>query len=393
MPPEREDEQKIEQQPAEIQQQEPEKTDAEKAVEAWDEGVDAEAPVEPVNERKGDDADAGDGAAGDGKDPAAGDQGEGGDDDGAPAGETDEQRAEREKSERDAAAKAEDDKTVRDLGLKGKAEQRFRDLSGQVRELSQKLESVGGEEAIKTITELGGKEGLQRTIEDAKAQRQWDEHMAKVGCTPEQFGQAMGFLAAINSEDPVVLKQARDNLLKEVSLLDERLGEKTERHNPLDGAPDLKTKVQRGELDEEDALEILRLRRARDQDQKRTESLTQQQRQQQEMEHGRQAVAALGAELRGRDGEKDFAAKMEIVAPIIDRALPDLPPSRWAEYAKSVYESVRLPKAPQPPRVGRSPVRQSHGTTGAAGSVHRNNPPNPMDAFDQGVEEARELGM
>src|SRR5690606_34526296 len=116
---------------------------------------------------------------------------------------------------------------VQDLGLKGKAEQRFRDLSGQVRELSQKLEAVGGEEAVKTLTELGGKEGLQRTIEDAKAQHQWDQHMANLGCSPEQFGEAMGYLKAINSEDPVVLKQARDNLLKEVSLLDERLGEKT----------------------------------------------------------------------------------------------------------------------------------------------------------------------
>jgi len=394
---EREDEQQIEQQPAESQQQEPqaepEKTDAEKAIEAWDEGEEEAAPAPPVNERKGDEADEGDGAAGDGEDPPAGDQGKGGDDEAGPAGETDEQRAEREKAEREAAAKAEDDKAVKDLGLKGRAEQRFRDLSGQVRDLSQKLEAVGGEEAIKTITELGGKEGLQRTIEDAKAQHQWDQHMAQVGCTPQQFGEAMGYLKAINSDDPAVLRQARDNLLKEVGLLDERLGEKTERHNPLEKHPDLKSKVQRGEMDEEDALEIVRLRGQTQTAEQRQKTQIQQQQEQQAQMQGQQDLATLGGELRHRDGEQTFAAKMRVISPVLDKALPHLPPAQWKQYAADLYASVELPKPPQPPRVGKSPVRQSHGTQGAAGAVHRNKPIDPLDAFDQGIEEAREMGL
>lgn len=391
MPPEREDEQQIEQQPAESQQQEqqapdePEKTDAEKAIEAWDDGVD-EAPEPPVNERKGEEPGE------DGEDAPDEDPGDGGDESAAPA-ETDEQRAEREKSERDAAAKAEDDKAVKDLGLRGKAEQRFRDLSGQVRDLSQQLESVGGEEAIKAITELGGKEGLQRTIEDAKAQHQWDQQMAQIGCTPDQFGQAMGVLAAINSDDPAVLRQVRDNLLKEIGLLDDRLGEKTDRHDPLEKDPELRAKVQRGEMDEEDALEILRLRRQAEASTQRNQQATQQQQAQQAQQQGAKDLSDIGAELRQRDGDKVFAAKMKIVAPVLDKALPQLPPAQWKQYAADLYASVQLPKAAQPPRVGKSPVRQSHGTTGAAGDVHRNNPPDPMDAFDQGVAEARELGM
>lgn len=393
MPPEREDEQQIEQQPAESQQQEPpaepEKTDAEKAVEAWDEGEEEAAPAPPVNERKGDEGDEYSG------DPADGDGGDGGKDAGPDGAddETDEQRAEREKSERDAAAKAEDDKAVKDLGLRGKAEQRFRDLSGQVRDLSQQLEAVGGEEAIKAITELGGKEGLQRTIEDAKAQHQWDQQMAQIGCTPDQFGQAMGVLAAINSDDPAVLRQVRDNLLKEIGLLDDRLGEKTDRHDPLEKDPELRAKVQRGEMDEEDALEILRLRRQAEASTQRNQQATQQQQAQQAQQQGAKDLSDIGAELRQRDGDKVFAAKMKIVAPVLDKALPQLPPAQWKQYAADLYASVQLPKAAQPPRVGKSPVRQSHGTTGAAGDVHRNNPPDPMDAFDQGVAEARELGM
>lgn len=394
MPPEKEDEQQIEQQPAESQQQEPpaepEKTDAEKAVEAWDEGEEEAAPAPPVNERKGDEGDEYSG------DPADGDGGDGGKDAGPDGAddETDEQRAEREKSERDAAAKAEDDKAVQDLGLKGKAEQRFRDLSGQVRELSQKLEAVGGEEVVKRITELGGKDGLDRVVKDAGAQREWDERMAQIGCSPEQFGDAMGYLMAINSEDPNVLRQARDNLLKEVGLLDQRLGEKTDRHNPLDQHPDLKTKVQRGELEEEDAVEIAILRQKQQLGEQSQSQHQQEQKRQQAVQEGQQAVATLGAELRQRDGERDFAAKMKVVGPIIDKALPDVPPARWAEYARTVYDSVQVPPAPAPkPRVGRQPVRQSHGTQGAAGAVHPNKVDDPMDAFDQGIAEAREMGL
>lgn len=394
MPPEREDEQIQQpaegQQPDEQQPSEPEKTDAEKAIEAWDEGEEEAAPAPPVNERKGDEADD------EGPEGATdGDRGDGGEDagpDGA-GDETDEQRAEREKAEREAAAKAEDDKAVKDLGLKGRAEQRFRDLSGQVRDLSQKLEAVGGEEAIKTITELGGKEGLQRTIEDAKAQHQWDQHMAQVGCTPQQFGEAMGYLKAINSDDPAVLRQARDNLLKEVGLLDERLGEKTERHNPLEKHPDLKSKVQRGEMDEEDALEIARLRGHTQTAEQRQKTQTQQQQEQQAQMQGQQDLATLGGELRQRDGEQTFAAKMRVISPVLDKALPHLPPAQWKQYAADLYASVELPKPPRPPRVGKSPVRQSHGTQGAAGAVHRNKPIDPLDAFDQGIEEAREMGL
>ena len=394
MDPDTEEQQPAEGQQPEQEEQLPEKTDAEKAVDAWDEGTeDVDAPEPPVNERKAGDEDEGDGADGDGKAPAAGDQGEGGDDEGAPAGETDEQRAEREKSEREAAAKVEDDKAVQDLGLKGKAEQRFRDLSGQVRELSQKLESAGGDEVVQTVAKLGGKEGLERVMNDAKAQHQWDEHMAQVGCTPQQFGEAIGYLKAINSEDPAVLKQARDNLLKEVGLLDERLGEKTDRHDPLEKHPELKARVQRGELDEADAMEIIRLRGQSQHAEQRQKTQTQQQQAQQAQQEGQQSLATLGGELRDRDGEATFSAKMRVIAPLLDKALPQLPPAEWKQYANDLYASVELPKPAQPPRVGKSPVRQSHGTQGAAGKVHRNNPPSPQDAFDQGVAEARELGM
>lgn len=370
----------------------------EAAMAAFDEGV-AEADGAPPpgpQPRDGDDGDGdGEGAgegSGDGGDTGDGGEGEGA---GKPA-ETDEQRAERERAERDAAAKADDDKAVRELGLRGKAEQRFRDLSGQVRDLSQKLEAVGGDEVVQTLTQLGGKQGLDRVIEDAQMQRQWDQHMETIGCTPQQFGEAMGYLKAINSDDPAVLKAARDNLLKEVALLDGRLGEKTERHDPLDAHPDLKSKVQSGAMDEEDALEIARLRAGGQRAQEQTAAQRVQQEAQQAQEAGRSQLAQLGATLRQRDGDAPFKARMAVIGRALDAALPALPPAQWVAYAQQLYDSVQLPAAAAPPakpRVGKSPARGSSATVGSAGGAHPDRPANPWDAFDQGVEEAREVGL
>lgn len=375
----------------------------ERAAEAFDEGVAeaeglAPAPAKPEGDPDGDGEGAGEGGegagegAGDGGDAGDGGEGEG---DGKPA-ETDEERAEREKAERAAADKAEDDKAVRELGLRGKAEKRFRDLSGQVRELSQKLERIGGEEVIEQVAKLGGKDGLRRVLVDADAQRQWDEHMASVGCTPQQFGQAMGYLKAINSDDPAVLKQARDNLRKEVALLDERLGEKTELHDPLDQHPDLKAKVQRGEIDEADALELARLRGGSKRAEEQTAGQKAREAALRAQEEGRGHLAQLGAQLRQRDGDAVFKARMAVIGKALDAALPALPPNRWVEYAATLYESVTPPPAPvqQPrPRVGKSPARQSSSTVGSAGGAHRDKHENPWDAFDAGVEEAREVGL
>lgn len=375
----------------------------ERAMDAFDEGAaeadDAPAPAAAQEGDTDDGAGEGEGEGGEGE-GAGGEPGAGADGQPDPAAageETDEARAAREQEERAAAAKADDDKAVKELGLRGKAEQRFRDLSGQVRDLSQKLEAVGGDDAVKLLTDLGGKQGLERVVQDAQAQHQWDRHMAEIGCTPQQFGQAMGFLKAIGSDDPAVLKQARDNLLAEVALLDGRLGEKTERHDPLASHADLKAKVQRGEIDEEDALEIARLRAGGQRAQQQTEQQRLQQEQQQAIQQGQDALAQLGIELKQRDGESVFKARMAIIAKALDAAVPNLPPAQWAQHAQALYDSIPAPQPQAPraptPRVGKSPARQSSATVGSAGGAHPNVPKDPWAAFDQGVEEAREVGL
>lgn len=344
-----------------------------KALSAFDEGVE-EAGGKPAP--KPDPVDPGD------------DPGDDGDDPGEP--ETPEQIAERLAAE----AKAADDAEVAELGLtgKGKTEARFREMSGKIREQAQQLESIGGNDTLEILTELGGREGLDRVIRDAQDQQQWDSKITEIGCTPEQFGQAMGYIAAINSDDEAVLRQARDNMLKEVAMLDGRLGDKTERFDPLDAHPDLKARVQSGGIDEEDALELARARGKGQKLEQITQTTTQEARMAQAQEAARGDLGQLGQQLIGRDGKETFDAKMELIREAIDTALPDLPPAKWASYAQKLYDGVKLPKPPERPRAGKQPVRQSHVTAGAP-AVRPNVPTDKFGAFEQGVEDAREMGL
>lgn len=368
---------------------------AQQAIAAFDEG-EAEAsgddgslvPAPPVNERAGDEGDD----EGDEGDDEAGDDGSGGE-------ETPEQKAAREKLE---AAKAAEDAEVKALKLHGKTEQRFRELSGKVRELSDKLERAGGDEVIETVAKLGGKQGLALTIQAAQDQFRWDEEMARIGAKPEQFATAVGIIAAANSNDENAWREAREVLVQQLAHFDQLLGKPSEHYDPLKQHPDLQERVRKGELDEADAQEMAALRDARARAQQEHE------RQQQEgmaTEAQRRALAdlsGLGAELKKRDGEATFTRKMAILQEAINEALVSLPPDKWVEKARAMYEKLALQDAPAPqappaqrPRPGKQPVRVSSATTGAAGggAIHPSRPVDPVAAFDQGVQEAREAGL
>ena len=350
-------------------------TPEERAVEAFDEGAGID---DETDGEKGDEADGGDGSGGE-KAPDAEDP---------KPDETPEQKAEREKAEASEREKAEVDTAVKELGLKGKAEERFRDLSSRLKEANARIE------------ELGGEEGLKEIVRDAQDQREWDQKLHEIGCTPEQFGQAIGYIAAINSSDPVILQQARENLLKEVGLIDSRLGNKTDLYDPLEAHPDLQQKVDTGAIDEEDAIEIARLRgltAAREKEQAGQQQETLKQR---EAEAGMQELTQLGAALKGRDGDEVFGAVMQSIGDDLNKMAEQMSPQGWKEFAAMLYErelkafkaaATASAPAARTPRPGvRSPMRQQHGTRGAAAVSKEYT--DPMQAFDAGIEEARLLG-
>ena len=340
------------------------------ALAAFDEGKDDEPAPPPA-----DDAEAADEPADDAP-PAEDAETEA--DDGAADDQPDAPAQTPEESE--AAARAEADKEADALHLKGKARERFHELTNRVAELERIRESLGGED------------GIERLRRDAEDQRQWDQRLTEIGCTPQQFGQAMGFVAAINSDDPTMMRQAYDGLMGEAALIAKRLGIKTDQHNPLDEHPDLRDKVQTGLMDEQDALELARLRTHQGAVQQRQQRQAEEQTLAQRQQSALDQMAQWGAEQRAND--PDFGRKLAAVKGAIDAALPALPPEQWVQHAAQIIGSVQLPAAAPPqarPRPGRAPMRHSNAAAGAA-TVTPATPTDPMDAFTQGVEEMRAVG-
>src|SRR5690606_31460886 len=109
-------------------------------------------------------------------------------------------------------------------------------------------------------------------------------------------------------------------------------------------------------------------------------------------QEGLATLQQLGAALAQRDGPAVFKAKMESIQGALNAALPTLPPSQWKQHAQLLYDGVKYTPPAQQPRAGKQPVRQAHGTQGAP-AVHPDTPKSPYDAFDSGVNEAREMGL
>lgn len=279
------------------------------------------------------------------------------------------------------------------LQLKGATRERFVGMSTTIREQATQIEAFKKPfEGLVDFTKPPAE--VAKTIDyvgrAAKDQMAWDDHMQRIGLQPEQFGRLMGYGAAINSTDPAVLGNARDMLLKEIGFIDEKLGKKTEFHDPLAAHPDLAEKVKKGAIDEEDALETARLRNATKARETQAQHEQQQGDQTAAINAGLESLKVVGAELKTRDGQAVFDAKMAAIKGALQEAVADAPPARWPSIAKKLYEGVTIaPPARRPIPGGKAPNRQTHEQTGAT-PVRQ--PNNALDAFDVGVEEAKAQG-
>ncbi len=279
------------------------------------------------------------------------------------------------------------------LQLKGATRERFVGMSTTIREQATQIEAFKKPfEGLVDFTKPPAE--VAKTIDyvgrAARDQMAWDDHMQRIGLQPDQFGRLMGYGAAINSTDPAVLGNAREVLLKEIGFIDAKLGNKSEFYDPLAEHPDLAAKVKKGAIDEEDAIETARLRNA---------TKARETQQQQEQQQGDQAAAinagleslkTVGGELKARDGQAVFDAKMAAIKGALQEAVADAPPARWPSIAKKLYEGVTIaPPSRRPIPGGKAPNRQTHEQTG---STPVRQPNNALDAFDVGVEEAKAQG-
>lgn len=228
----------------------------------------------------------------------------------------------------------------------------------------------------------------------AERYQQWEETIRETKANPQQMGQALNYLAAVNSGDPAAMGQAYELMQQEMVWLAQKLGRPAPGYDPLSEFPDLAEQVSSGTTTRELAQELAANRRAQVlQQETRTRHMNETQRaaeSQQLEQQAMQQVADLGQQLRTSDPQ--FQAKFAALQPTVVFIQRTLPPQHWAAAIQEAYRAIPAAApapapAPSPaaaPTPPRNPARPSGANLAAA--------PTKENAFDFGVQLAREQG-
>lgn len=262
---------------------------------------------------------------------------------------------------------------IKTLGLKEKTAERFRELSSRPTE--------------KEIAPIRDK---------ADRFDNWNQIITESTARPEQLSNALGYLQAINSGDPVKMGKAYEVMVQEVAWLGKQLGREVPgAYDPLADHDDLRRKVEEGDITREAALEIASHRAVNARTTERTKAQQDQQRreaeQAQAVESAIGQVAALNAKLKAADPH--FAAKLPALKPMLDFIRETLPPAQWAAAVERAYMGIPAPAAQaastnSPPPVGHVPLRPTGGS-GTPARKFNADEVNRGDPFSMGVASAR----
>jgi hypothetical protein len=266
-------------------------------------------------------------------------------------------KADAQPVEQPADAGAEPDAAVEDeikkLELKEAAAERFRELSKRPKD-----------------------EDVAPLRERAERADQWEQTVAGTGATPEEFGAALGYLAALHADEPDALKRAYDYISGEQAKLAKALGKPAADYDPLAEHADLREAVEAGEMTEKYAQELIERRAAEARTTQSRERQQSAQTQQQTMERAVADVNALNAEL---SADPQFKAKLERLGPTLQVVKANVPPEQWAPTIKRLFaETVIEQPKPKPP-VGAVPLRPTN-----PGQQARK-PKTDEEAFEMGV--------
>jgi murein DD-endopeptidase MepM/ murein hydrolase activator NlpD len=217
-----------------------------------------------------------------------------------------------------AAAKpeGEDDLSVPD-DLKGRTRERFEKLTTTLKETRQQAQQA---------TEYAQR--WRDTIESTKA-------------PPEAVGETLEILRLIHSGDPAQMGQALDKLEAARANLAKALGRDLPGVDPLGDHADLAAEVERGELSRQRALELARIRAAKQAQRNQSQQQTAAQQREQAIEQGAQAVDQLLAELKRTDAS--YATRMGVLQPMLRTIAANTPPERWVAAVREAYAAVRVP--------------------------------------------------
>lgn len=212
---------------------------------------------------------------------------------------------------------------------------------------------------------------------------QWVSIIESTGANPEQFATTINVLRDLNSGDPARLGRAYDALLGQVAEIAKVLGREVPGVvDPLADFPDLQARLD-PENDEpisrKDALEIAQARKLQQHQQARAQATETNDTAAQAHARGLQEVRSLGAQFKAAN-PVEFAAKLPLLTPLIDRVVANLPPAEWTAAITEAYNAIALPAAAPPaplPRVP-APVRPS----GSPGAGFDKKPGSALEAVD-----------
>lgn len=250
---------------------------------------------------------------------------------------------------------------------------------------------IANERTQKRFRELSERAAEVETLRpDAERGRQWEETIKSTGADPQQMGNALNYLAAINSGDPAAMGQAYDFMQQEMAWLAKQLGRPAPGYDPLAEHADLSKQVTDGDMTRAAAEELIRTRRAAELQQ----GSQQRQRQQAEQEasaeqahqQALQQVGALGQQLRAADPL--FEAKFKSIQPMVAVIQSTLPPQQWAAAIQQAYLAAPAPVAATAPR---QPSAAPNNPARATG-VDLSKAPTKENAFDFGVAAAKAAG-
>lgn len=259
------------------------------------------------------------------------------------------------------------DAEIKDLGINNeRTQKRFRELSERAAEV----------EALRPDAERG---------------RQWEETIKSTGADPQQMGNALNYLAAINSGDPAAMGQAYDFMQQEMAWLAKQLGRPAPGYDPLSEHADLAKQVADGDMTRPAAEELIRSRRTtalqQDSQQRQRQQMEQQATAEQAHQQALQQVGALGQQLRAADPH--FDAKFKAIQPMVAVIQSTLPPQEWAGAIQWAYLAAPAPVVAPPAQ--RQPAAAPNNPARATG-LDLSQAPTKENAFAFGVEAAKAAG-
>jgi len=242
--------------------------------------------------------------------------------------------------------------------------------------------------------------GKEQTTRAAEAEQRFTTIVQRVrdtGSTPEQYGQALGYLSLVNSG-------RREDIVKALEFIEgERIALARMAGVPLAGVsmigdyPDITAELKAGKITPERAEELAAQRAAQEFTSSRDKYNTQLG--EQRVAHQREAQAAQGElnaeEARLMKDDPDYKAKRPLILKLI---LPQirsgrLKPNEWLPEFQRLYSAVPTPRKPSPSDAGRALAAARGGKPAPKQPLRATQPAGGQAPAPKTMAEAVELGI